>query len=159
MLRGLALGTHDHKVVALHEAAHVVVGEHFGKKLVETSLEDTPGRPGYTRMEWGPEVNQEWRRSKDMVICTAGPIVDQVFVERIDIGDTDFEQLRLALDILDVPESELAELLPRLLEEAATVIVQRIEEFVEVARLLIEHKKLTRDELLAKSKVQLFSQP
>lgn len=151
-----ALGTHDHRIVAYHEAAHIVVGEHFGKRLVEVCLDDTPGRPGYCRMEWGESIQADQRRSRDMVICMAGPVMDQELVGKIDADDTDFKQVRAALIILEVPKSEFPALLPRLLAEAKRIVQDRIEEVVEVANLLIENKTLSRAELLAKSKVPLF---
>ncbi|MGN6547046.1 MAG: hypothetical protein ACTHK7_18470 [Aureliella sp.] len=108
-----ALGTHDHRIVAFHEAAHIVVGEHFGKRLIDVQLDDTPGRPGYCKMEWPAEIQPQQGRSWDWVICMAEPLMDRELVGKIN-EETDFHQVRMALAILKISLEKSAVILPQL---------------------------------------------
>jgi hypothetical protein len=108
-------------------------------------------------MEWAAEIQPDQRRSRDLVICMAGPLMDQELVGKIDTEDTDFQQVRAALAIVEVPPAQFPALLTRLLAEARSVLQQRMEELIEIANLLIEHKRLSRDDLLAMSQVPLFT--
>ena len=152
-----ALGTQDPRAVAYHEAAHVVVGEHLGKTLVEVWLDDTPGRPGAAEMEWRGELSPQERRARDAVICMAGACMDKLLVGKFDTGDTDFDQVVAVLLLLGFTKAEFPKLLPQLHSTAQTIIAQRIGEIIEIGILLLSHKRLAREELLGKSTVPLFT--
>ena len=147
------LGTLDPRVVAYHEAAHIVVGEHLGKKLVEVYLDDVPGRAGLTKMEWGKETPPPEHRAKDAIICLAGGVMDVNLVGKIDTGDTDFDQALWRRASLAITKRTQCRQLPQLVAAAHAIVKQRIGEVVEIATNQTPHKKLSREELIGKSTI------
>jgi len=149
-------GTLDPRVIAWHEAAHIVVGEVLGKRLVEVRLDDTPGRFAVTEMKWDEGIGADQRRLRDAAICMAGPLMDQMLTGTIDTTDTDHQQAELALSLTGITEAGMVEGMKTAGRHAAKIIGDRIDEIVTLGILIVAQKRLTRDDLAKTHKLPLF---
>ncbi len=152
-------GTLDPRGIGCHEAAHIVVGEVLGKRLVEVKLDDTPGRPAASTMVWPEQIAQDERRLRDAAICMAGPLMDQLLTGTVDMTDFDHSQARLALSLAGVTEAEMPTGLETAGQCAIRIIDERIDDIVSLGMLIVKHRSLSRTALAEQHKLALFQRP